>query len=64
MEATCQNLEMRWRYDYSWAAFFLANAFVSALIGQSWSQRLLIFFLTAVPVSIWAWAQARKANGS
>ncbi len=55
---------MRWRYSYSWTVFLICNAAMQAIIFSSWSQRVLGFLITTVPISVWVWLQMRKANGS
>ena len=53
---------MQRRYGYSWALFFIASAAVAFLVGNGWLQRVLIFMVVSVPITIWAARRIRSSG--
>ena len=44
---------MRWRYGYSWTLFFAGCAVVAFLSQSHWPQRIILFLVMMVPLTLW-----------
>jgi hypothetical protein len=53
---------MRWRYEFSWILFAVANAAIAILTGRGWLQRGLIFLVQTLPVTLWALHRIRVSK--
>jgi hypothetical protein len=53
---------MRWRSEYSWVIFFLTTGAIAVVAGRNWFQRVPIFLIETVPITIWAVRRTRAGG--